>query len=202
MSSLSSFALTIDAYGSFARLCAQTLVRDFLERIDRTAIAHTSIEGGVMDFLNAVRRLVMNCSTLYSLRPGGLQHQEPSPTIESRLLLDEVRRLQELLDHSPGNPLEFCFRVSNQEQGYSLVRSLLNIKILTRKTFDQPHADVSGHWAHVTSKGWGRLNWNSPRTSEERKGPGKVMETIFRISCLHVLRCSFNTCCLGVLRPP
>lgn len=131
MSSLSSFAMKINAYGSLRRrnpkLCAQSLVRDFLESIDRTAIADTSIEDGMSDFLNAVRRLVVNYSTQYSLCPGGLQHREPMLTIESRLLLDELRRLQEVLEHSPGNPMEFSVRVSNQEQGYSLVCTLLSM---------------------------------------------------------------------------
>ena len=102
MSSLSSFAMKMNAYGSLERknpkLCAQKLVRDFLESVDRAEIADTSIEGGVSDFSNAARRLVMSCSTLYSLRFGGLQHREPLITIECRLLLDELCRLQEVLE--------------------------------------------------------------------------------------------------------
>jgi ataxia telangiectasia mutated family protein len=131
MSSLSSFASKKDAYGSFERrnpkLCAQTLVGAFLCRIELPEIARTKIEDGVSDFLNAVRGLMMNYSTLYSRRRGGLQHREHFLTVESRLLLDELRCLQGVLDNLPGNPMKFSFRVSNLEQCYSLVRTLVNI---------------------------------------------------------------------------
>jgi hypothetical protein len=76
---------------------------------------------------------------------------EPFLTIKSRLLLEELRHLQGVLDNLPGNSLELSLRVSNQDKSYLLVCTLVNI-------CEMFYADDIGSAACQCLESWGPSN--------------------------------------------